>query len=193
MINGTQITVVGNLAEDPEMRYTATGIAVTNFRIGVQNRRVQRNGEWVDTGTTWYRVNVWRDLAENAAQSLSRGTRVIVVGTLESRQWEDREGIVKYSWEITADACGPDLQYANVAVARTKRTQPTQTATPETTKDDTWAASETAGDGTETADVGTGEGKTNGKRSGQHRAARGKTPANTATSTETDTGGEPPF
>jgi single-strand DNA-binding protein len=122
MINGTQITIVGNLGADPEMRYTPTGQAVTSFSVGVQNRRTrQDNGEWNDTGSTWYRVTAWRELAENAAQSLTRGTRVIVTGILASRQWEDKEGNQRYTWEITADAIGPDMTFAAVAIAKSKR------------------------------------------------------------------------
>jgi single-strand DNA-binding protein len=121
MLNGTQITIVGNLGNDPEMRYTPTGLAVTSFSVGVANRRVKRGNEWEDNGSTWYRVTAWRDLAENVAQSLVRGSRVIVVGILASRDWDDKEGGKHTSWEIVADACGPDLSFANVAIARTKR------------------------------------------------------------------------
>jgi single-strand DNA-binding protein len=122
MLNGTQITIVGNIGADPDMRYTPTGQAVASFSVGSQNRRIKRGNEWEDTGTTWYRVITWRDLAENVAQSLKRGIRVIVVGTLVSRDWEDKDGNKRTSWEITADACGPDLSFTNVAVApRAKR------------------------------------------------------------------------
>jgi len=124
MINGTQITIVGNVGNDPEMRYTPTGQAVSSFSVGVQNRRTRDGDEWKDNGTTWYRVTAWRDLAENIAQSITRGTRVIVVGILASREWKDKEDNQRVTWEITADACGPDLQYANVAVARSRRTRP---------------------------------------------------------------------
>lgn len=121
MLNGTQITIVGNVGADPEMRYTPTGHAVTSFSVGVQNRRTRDGNDWKDNGTTWYRVNAWRELAENIAQSVTRGTRVIVVGVLVSRDWTDKENVKHVSWEITADACGPDMLYANVAVARSRR------------------------------------------------------------------------
>jgi single-strand DNA-binding protein len=123
MINGTQIAIVGNLGADPEMRYTPTGMAVTNFNVGVPNPRRQdkATGKWNDTGTTWHRVNAWRDLAEHCAESLARGVRVIVVGTLTSRDWISKEGEKRVSWEITADAIGPDLTYATASIKRTHR------------------------------------------------------------------------
>lgn len=150
MINGTQVTIVGNIGADPEMRFTPGGLAVTSFSVGSQNRRIKRGNEWEDSGTTWYRVTAWRELAENCAQSLKRGTRVIVIGTLASRQWEDKEGNKRDSWEITADACGPDLAFANVAVARVKRAR--TNAGP----DDVWTGNgnqaETVTAGTETGE-----------------------------------------
>lgn len=121
MLNGTQVTIVGNAGGDPELQYTPTGTAVASFSVAVAQRRFNRDtSRWEDKGTTWYRVNIWRDLAEHVAETVKRGMRVIVVGSLESRSWEsgDKSGI---SWEITADAIGPDLTFATADVRRTTR------------------------------------------------------------------------
>jgi single-strand DNA-binding protein len=122
MPNNTPITIVGNLGADPELRYTSSGLAAASFNVAVAHRKYDRQAnEWQDAGTTWYRVNAWRNLAENAANSLTRGTRVVVTGSLASRAWEDREGNKRESWEITADALGPDLSYATARVMRSRR------------------------------------------------------------------------
>jgi single-strand DNA-binding protein len=122
MINGTPITITGNLGDDPEMRYTATGQAVTSFSIGVTEKKKNRQtGKWENGDTTWYRVISWGFLAENIAESFQRGTRAIVLGTIRNRQWENREGEKRYTLEITADSIGADLTYATVKITRTTR------------------------------------------------------------------------
>ena len=105
MLNGTQVTVIGNLGSEPDMRYTPGGNAVASFSVAVPQRRYDKvSGKWEDIGTTWYRCIAWRDLAEHAAESLTRGTRVIVVGSLASRDWEDKEGQKRYTFEIIGDS-----------------------------------------------------------------------------------------
>jgi single-strand DNA-binding protein len=121
MLNTTQVTIVGNTGDAPELRYTPTGTPVASFSVAVPQRRYDREaGKWQDTGTTWYRVNAWRDLAEHVAESIGKGARVIVVGALASRDWESN-GKTGTTWEITADACGPDLTWATAAIKRTRR------------------------------------------------------------------------
>ncbi|HEY1213249.1 MAG TPA: single-stranded DNA-binding protein [Bryobacteraceae bacterium] len=120
MSNGsTPITIVGNLTGDPELRFTAQGVAVANFSVAV-NRKTFNQGtkRWEDSGTDFHRVTVWRSLAENATESLKRGDRVIVQGTLESNQYETREGEKRITWEITGYAVGPDLMFATADVTR---------------------------------------------------------------------------
>lgn len=152
MINGTSITVVGNIGQDITMRYTPTGNAVATFSVAVPQRRFNRqSGKWDDKGTTWYYVIAWRNLAENVAASLARGNRVIVTGTIEGRAWEngDRSGV---AWEITADAIGPDLAFANVDIRRVSRD-----AAP--VPDDPWAGDSPDGsepDSSGAQSVGTG-------------------------------------
>ena len=116
------VTLVGNLTDDPELRFTAQGAAVANFRIAVSKRiRDPQTNEWKDGDTSFFRVNVWRQLAENAAESLTRGTRVIVTGTLKMRQWETQEGEKRSVVEIEADEVGPSLKWATAKVEKTSR------------------------------------------------------------------------
>jgi|SRR5450755_80001 len=122
MINGTPITITGNLGGDPEMRYTPTGQAVTSFSVGATERKKNRETDKYENGeTTWYRVIAWGYLAENVAASLTSGARVIAFGTLVCRSWENREGEKRQTWEITADSIGADLTYATVKIARSTR------------------------------------------------------------------------
>jgi len=123
MINGTQVTIVGNVGQDPELRFTPAGVAVATFSVAVTPRRFDKaTNKWVDGPATWYRTNAWRALGENAAETLTRGQRVIVVGSLAARDWtNEKTGEKGTSWEITADAIGPDLTWATAKVTRAKR------------------------------------------------------------------------
>jgi len=116
------VTLVGNLTDDPELRFTAQGAAVANFRIAVSKRiRDPQTNEWKDGDTSFFRVNVWRQLAENAAESLTRGTRVIVTGTLKMRQWETQEGEKRSVVEVEATEVGPSLKWATAKMEKTSR------------------------------------------------------------------------
>jgi len=92
MASDNQITIVGNLTDDPELRYTPNGAAVVNFSVAVTPRIRDEGGGWKDGDTSFFRVNAWRTLAENTAESLTRGSRVVVVGRLRQRSWETPEG-----------------------------------------------------------------------------------------------------
>ena len=98
-------TIVGNLADDPELRFTNTGIAVANLRVAV-TQRIQQDGQWRDGDTSFLRVNVWRGQAEHLAVSLSKGDRVMVTGRLRQRTWETPEGEKRSVTEIEADEVG---------------------------------------------------------------------------------------
>lgn len=116
------VTLVGNLTDDPELRFTAQGAAVANFRIAVSKRvRDAQTNEWKDGDTSYFRVNVWRQLAENVAESLTRGTRVIVTGTLKMRQWETQEGEKRSVVEVEATEVGPSLKWATAKVEKASR------------------------------------------------------------------------
>lgn len=122
--NGTAITIVGNLTDDPELRFTPSGAAVAKFSVAVNRRTFDRQtNEWKEAGTDFHRVSVWRDLAEHTAETLTKGMRVIVVGDLRQRTWTDEKTNEKRSaWEVTADAVGPDLTFATATVTKTTRT-----------------------------------------------------------------------
>ena len=113
------ITVVGNITRDPELRFTAGGKGVASFGIAV-NRRYQVNGEWQEK-VSFFNVVAWDSLGENAAASLSKGSRVIVTGRLEQRDYETKEGEKRSVVEIVADEVGPSLRWARAEVERTQR------------------------------------------------------------------------
>jgi len=113
------VTIVGNLTDDPELKYTPNGAAVANFSVAVSRRvRNEATGQWEDADTSFLRVNVWRSLAENAAESLTRGTRVIVTGRIRQRSWETPEGERRSVVEIEADEIGPSLKWATAKMER---------------------------------------------------------------------------
>jgi single-strand DNA-binding protein len=102
---------IGNLTDDPELRYTNTGTPVTNFNLAV-NTRVRDGETWRDGETNFFRVNVWRDQAENVAESLRKGNRAVVVGRLKTRSWETPEGDKRHVTEIDATEVAPSLRWA---------------------------------------------------------------------------------
>jgi single-strand DNA-binding protein len=114
-----RITLVGNLTADPELRFTPSGLQVANLRIAVTPRTRQEDGSWADEETTFHTVNVWRDQAEHAAESLAKGARVIVVGRLKERSWTDHDGITHQVSEVDAEELGPSLRWATATVSRT--------------------------------------------------------------------------
>jgi single-strand DNA-binding protein len=115
-----QVTLVGNLTDDPELRFTPNGAAVANFRLAV-TPRVREGDSWKDGETSFFRVNVWRQMAENAAETLQKGARCIVVGRLRTRSWETQEGEKRSVTEIEADEVGPSLKFATAKVERASR------------------------------------------------------------------------
>jgi single-strand DNA-binding protein len=118
MASDNQITIVGNLTDDPELRYTPNGAAVVNFSVAVTPRIREDGGGWKDGDTSFFRVNAWRTLAENSAESLTRGSRVVVVGRLRQRSWETPEGEKRSVIEIEADELGPSLRWATAKIER---------------------------------------------------------------------------
>jgi len=122
MAGETVITVVGNLVDDPELRFTPSGAAVANFRIASTPRTLDRQtNEWKDGDALFLSCSVWRQAAENVAESLQRGMRVVVQGRLKSRQYETREGEKRTVFEIDVEEVGPSLKYATAKVTRTTR------------------------------------------------------------------------
>ena len=108
------------LVEDPEVRFTNTGIAVTNLRVAV-TQRIQQDGQWRDGETSLFKVNVWRGQAENLAESLTKGDRVMVTGRLRQRSWETPEGEKRSVTELEADEVGASLKWATAKVERAQQ------------------------------------------------------------------------
>ncbi|HEY5878125.1 MAG TPA: single-stranded DNA-binding protein [Nakamurella sp.] len=122
MAGETTITVIGNLTADPELRFTQSGAAVANFTVASTPRQFDRNsGEWKDGNALFMRCSLWRQPAENAAESLSKGARVIVTGRLEQRSYETKEGEKRTVVELQVDEIGPSLRYATAKVNRATR------------------------------------------------------------------------
>ncbi|GAB3827469.1 single-stranded DNA-binding protein [Kribbella italica] len=122
MAGETVVTLVGNLVDDPELRFTPSGAAVANFRVASTPRTYDRqSGEWKDGESLFLSCSVWRQAAENVAESLQRGMRVIVQGRLKSRSYDDREGQKRTVFEIDVDEVGPSLRSATAKVTRASR------------------------------------------------------------------------
>ncbi|OLR91020.1 single-stranded DNA-binding protein [Actinokineospora bangkokensis] len=122
MAGDTTITVVGNLTADPELRFTPSGAAVASFTVASTPRTFDRqSGEWKDGEALFLRCNIWRQAAENVAESLTRGARVIVQGRLKQRSFETREGEKRTVIELEVDEVGPSLRYATAKVNKVSR------------------------------------------------------------------------
>jgi single-strand DNA-binding protein len=118
---GNTVTLIGNLTREPEVRYTSSGLAQATFSVAVNRRRLnQQTQEWEES-TSFFDVVCWRELAENVAESLSKGARVIVTGRLEQRTWETPEGEKRSRVQVIADEVGPSLRWATAEVTKTDR------------------------------------------------------------------------
>ena len=125
MANDTTITIIGNLTDDPELRYTPNGAAVANFTVASTPRFLDKaTNEWKDGDALFLRCNVWRQAAENVAESLQRGMRVIVSGRLKQRSYETKEGEKSTVYEVEVDEVGPSLRYATAKVTKASRGGP---------------------------------------------------------------------
>jgi single-strand DNA-binding protein len=122
MAGETIVTLVGNLTGDPELRFTPSGSAVANFTVASTPRTFDRqSNEWKDGETLFMRCSIWREAAENVAESLTKGTRVVVTGRMKSRSFQTKEGENRTVIELEADEVGPSLRYATAKVNRTQR------------------------------------------------------------------------
>jgi single-strand DNA-binding protein len=122
MAGETLITIVGNITNDPELRFTPSGAAVANFTVASTPRTFDRQAnEWKDGETLFLRCSIWREAAENVAESLQRGMRVIATGRLKSRSFETKEGERRTVIELDVDEVGPSLRYATAKVAKASR------------------------------------------------------------------------
>jgi len=135
MAGETTLTIVGNLTGDPELRFTPTGHAVAEFTVASTPRTFDRQaGQWRDGEPLFLRCTAWRQLAEHAAESLTKGTRVIVTGRLRQRSFELTEGVTRTVTELDVDELGPSLRYSTARVTKTTRNTPTTTSEPTTSE-----------------------------------------------------------
>jgi single-strand DNA-binding protein len=147
MAGDTTITLVGNLVDDPELRFTPSGAAVAKFRVASTNRYFDKNtNEWKDGDSLFLQCNIWRQAAENVAESLTKGMRVIVTGRLKQRSYETKEGEKRTVFEVEVDEVGPSLRNATAKVTRTQRAGGTSggSAPASDFNDDPWAAASTS-------------------------------------------------
>jgi single-strand DNA-binding protein len=115
------VTIVGNLTRDPELRFTPAGAPVTTFGVAVNRRWQNRDSQQWEESTSFFNVTCWRDLAQNVSESLEKGSRVLVSGRLDQRSWETQEGERRSVVEIVADEVGPSLRWATATVNRNER------------------------------------------------------------------------
>lgn len=120
MASENTVTLVGNITNDPELRFTPSGAAVANFTVAVNRRQRNQDGGWDDKLEGFFRCSCWREMAEHVAE-LTKGTRVIVVGRLQQRSWEDQSGNKRTEVEVQVDEVGPSLRWASAQVQRTSR------------------------------------------------------------------------
>lgn len=146
MAGDTPITIVGNLTGDPELRYTPAGVAAARFTVASTPRAFDRQaGEWKDGDPLFLSCTAWRQAAENAAESLTKGARVIVYGRLRQRSYEAQDGQKRTVYEVEADEVGPSLRYATAKVTKASRTGAPAAAAAQSVRDegpggDPWAA-----------------------------------------------------
>jgi len=117
----SNVTIVGNLTRDPELRFTPAGAPVTTFGVAVNRRWMNRDNQQWEESTSFFNVTCWRDLAQNVSESLEKGARVVVAGRLEQRSWETADGERRSVVEIVADDVGPSLRWATAEVNRNER------------------------------------------------------------------------
>jgi len=143
----TQITIIGNLKDAPELRFTPAGKAVANFTVAV-SKRVKDGNDWKDGPTTWWNCSLWDAAAENMTESLVKGQRVIVVGEVAQRSFETQAGEKRSVFEITASEVGPSLKWATAKVEKTTGNAPRSNAGPRNTPkpdDDPWGVAPAIG------------------------------------------------
>src|SRR3954453_18911484 len=197
MAGETPITVVGNLTADPELRFTPSGAAVANFTVASTPRTFDRQtNDWKDQEALFLNCSVWRQAAENAAESLTRGMRVIVSGRLKARSYETREGEKRTVFEIDVEEVGPSLKYATAKVSKTSRSGGGQGFS-SGGGEDPWASSP-SGAGSQASSQGGGQGGQGGGQGssswgGNQGGNQGGTQDSSQGSGQRDTGpGAPP-
>ena len=140
MAGETQITAIGNLTADPELRFTPKGVAMVKFTIASTPRVFDRvKNEWADGDPLFLACTAWREMAEHIADSLAKGTRVVVTGRLRLSRWETDEGEKRSAYGLEVDEVGPSLRFAQAKVSKTSRTKASDGFTPDSAPDDAWS------------------------------------------------------
>lgn len=121
MSNGNTVTLVGNVIKDPELRFTPSGLATAQFSIAVNRRKLNQQTQDWEESTSFFDIVCWREMAENASESFSKGTRIIVTGRLEQRTWETPEGEKRSRIQVSAEEIGPSLRWATATVTKNER------------------------------------------------------------------------
>jgi single-strand DNA-binding protein len=134
-MNAINLTLVGNLAADPELRFSSTGTPVASFTVCCNERYRDAKGEWVDGATSFARCNAFRELADHVAESFSKGDRVVATGQLRQRDYEAKDGTKRTVWEVAVSDIGGSVKYATLKIARVARTGGVPVA------EDPWASS----------------------------------------------------
>ncbi len=146
MAGETTITMVGNLTDDPELRFLPNGTAMVKFTVASTPRLLDReSGQWKDGDPLFLTCTAWRDTAEHIAESLAKGTRVIVSGRLRLSRWETEEGEKRSAYGLDVDEMGPSLRFATAAVKKMTRTRAADGFVPADVPDDAWASAAPAG------------------------------------------------
>jgi single-strand DNA-binding protein len=198
MAGETPITVVGNLTADPELRFTPSGAAVANFTVASTPRTFDKQtNDWKDQETLFLNCSVWRQAAENAAESLTRGMRVIVSGRLKARSYETREGEKRTVFEIDVDEVGPSLKMATAKVSKTSRSGGGQ-GFQSGGGDDPWASNQSNQSGGSSTQGGGSGGSWGGQQGGGSGSSGGQGGSGGqtdpwATGGATGSSDEPPF
>ncbi|MGQ0842802.1 MAG: single-stranded DNA-binding protein [Sporichthyaceae bacterium] len=125
-MNSTHITIAGNCGDEPQLRFTTDGKATTRLRVAVTERFQNATGSWLDGPTSWHTVLAWGPLAEQVAETVCKGDRVLVCGRLAQREWTAEGGERRSAWEITAEDIGPSLRHATGTLSRNGRPVPAQ-------------------------------------------------------------------
>ncbi|MFC0527235.1 single-stranded DNA-binding protein [Phytohabitans kaempferiae] len=148
MANETILTVVGNLTADPELRFTPQGVALVKFTVASTPRTFDRDSnQWRDGEPLFLTCTAWRDMAENIAESLTRGTRVVVSGRLKLSRWETPEGEKRSAYGLDVDEVGPSLRFAQAKVSKMSRNRASDGFTPDEAPDDAWSVAAPASAG----------------------------------------------
>jgi single-strand DNA-binding protein len=146
MAGETTVVVIGNLTDDPELRFLPNGTAMAKFRVASTPRTLDReSGQWKDGDPLFLSCTAWRDMAENIAESLTKGTRVIVSGRLKLSRWENDEGEKRSAYGLDVDEIGPSLKWAQVKVNRMNRSKTNDGFIPTEVPDDAWNTASPAG------------------------------------------------